>query len=179
MSLRTTRVTHAEWLLGIGAALLVIDLFGVSWFAYDSRLHAFAAMLGQGVSADGWNTFDLLGPLTLIVCLAGIAIFSLTAVRPSPALPVVIATLLLPVSFTQTVLVAIRVLVDPPSVHLAQIGGADAIQARPGAYIGVALSLLIFGGVYLSLRRDSVPDEDAPPAIEQVSLQDSPSESPA
>lgn len=179
MNLRTRRLTHAEWLLGLSSLLLLIDLFGLSWFAYQPRVHAIMAALGQSVSANGWNTFTVVGPLTLIVGLAGLAIWFLTAARPSPALPVVMTTLLLPVSAAQAVLVAVRVLVDPPSVRLAQVNGADAIEARPGAYIGLALSILVFTGVYLALRRDSVPEEDSPAWIESLSVEDSPKESPA
>lgn len=176
MSLRTTRLTRAEWMLGLGSLLLLVDLFGVTWFAYDDRYHAFAAMFGQSVGANGWNTFTVIGPLTVIVCLAGIATAWLTAARSSPALPVVLATLLLPVSFVQAVLVAVRVLVDKPSVHLAQAGGANVIVARPGAYIGLALSIVTFAGVYLSLRRDGVPADDAPRKIERLPVEDSPTQ---
>jgi hypothetical protein len=177
MSLRTTRLTLAEWVLGLGSVLLLADLFGASWFAYVARFRAFATMLGQSPGANGWQAFTVLGPLTLIVCLAGIAIMWLTAARRSPALPVVITTLLLPVSFVQAALVAIRVLLDGPSVHLAQAGGTNVIEARPGAYIGLALSVLVFAGVYLSLRRDGVAADDSPSAIERLNAQDSPSES--
>jgi len=168
MSVRTTRLTFAEWLLGAGSVLLLVDLFGVSWFAYAPRFHALATMLGQSSSANGWNTFTVIGPLTLVVCAAGIAVWWLTATRPSPALPVVINTLLLPVSFAQMVLVAIRVLLDRPAVHLVQAGGSNVIQARPGAYAGLALSIVVFAGCYLSLRRDAVAAEDSPAAIEPV-----------
>ena len=115
----------------------------------------------------------------MIVCLAGIVIAWLTAARSSPALPVVIATLLLPVSFIQAVLVAVRVLLDKPSVHLVQAGGANVVGPRPGAYAGLALSVVIFAGVDLSLRRDGVPAEVAPRSIERLRVEDSPTESPA
>lgn len=177
MRLRTTRLTHAEWMLGAGSLLLLIDLFGISWFAYRSRYHAFAAMLGQSAGANGWDSFTVLGPLTLVVSLAGITIAWLTGARRSPALPVVITTLLLPVSFVQAVLVAVRVLLDGPSVHLVQAGGANVVDAQAGAYAGLALSILVFVGVYLCLRRDAVAVEDSPARIEKVSVRDSPSTS--
>jgi hypothetical protein len=179
MSVRTTRLTFAEWLLGAGSVLLLVDLFGVSWFAYAPRFHALATMLGQSSSANGWNTFTVIGPLTLVVCAAGIAVWWLTATRPSPALPVVITTLLLPVSFVLAVLVAIKVLLDGPSVHLVQAGGANVIEARPGAYIGLFLSVVVFAGVYLSLRRDTVAGEDSPAVIETLSADESRTHSPA
>jgi hypothetical protein len=174
-----TRLTYAEWTFGASSLLLLVDLFGMRWFAYGSRYHTFATMLGQGASADGWNTFTVLGPLTVIVCLAALVIVWLSATRSSPALPVTITTLLLPISFVQTILVAIRVLLDRPSVRLAQAGGANVIGARPGAYIGLGLSVLVFAGVYLSLRRDGVAAEDAPSEIERLSVEDSSTQSPA
>jgi hypothetical protein len=174
MSLRTGRLKRGEWLLGAGSTLLLIDFFAVSWFSYQPRVHAIIAALGQRVSANGWNTFTVLDPLTLVVCLVGIAILLLSAIRPSPALPVVLTTLLLPVSFIQAVLMLIRVLLDPPAVHLLQVGSSNAVQVRPGGYLGVALSVVIFAGVYLSLRRDAVAEEDSPAMIETISVQNSP-----
>lgn len=179
MSLRTSRLTPAEWLLGIASAAMLVDLFAFSWFGYEPRFRALATMLGQSSSANGWNTFTVLGPLTVVVCVAGIAIPLLTAARRSPAVPVVITTLLLPVSFIQAVLVAIRVLLASPSVHLAQAGGANVIETRPGAYAGLALSVLTFAGVYLTLRRDGVAPEDAPAVSETVRVGQPRRESPA
>lgn len=177
MSFRTTRLTLAEWLLGVDSILLAADLFATSWFSYRPRFHAFAAMLSQSVSANGWDTFNVLGPLTLLVSIAGIVIVWLTATRASPALPVVITTLLLPVSFVQTILIAFRVFLDGPSVQLAQAGHTNVIESRPGAYIGVALSVLTFAGIYLSLRRDSVAPEDSPSIIQTLNVEQSSSES--
>lgn len=177
MEFRTSRLTAAEWLIGVGSVLLLIDLFGVSWFGYGARYRALATMLGQSASANGWDTFTVLGPLTLLVGLAGMAIAWLTAARRSPALPVVMTTLLLPVSFVQAVLVAVRVLVDGPSVHLVQAGGANVIDARAGAYVGLGLSIVVFVGVYLSLRRDTVAAEDSPARIETLGVEDSSRES--
>ena len=177
MSPRTTRLTSAEWLLSVASVLVLADLFGASWFAYGSRYRAFATMLGQRASASGWDTFTVLGPLTLVVCLAGVAVAWFSTTRRSPALPVVIATLLLPVSCAQVVLVAIRVFLDAPSVHLVQAGGANVITAQPGAYLGIGLSLMVLAGVYLSLRRAGVPAEDAPARLETLRIAASPRES--
>ncbi len=80
----------------------------------------------------------------------------------------VLTTLLVPLSFVLVVLIAVRVLLDRPTVHLAQAGGANVIEARPGAYIGLVLSVIVFAGLYLSLRRDGVAPEDAPAAIETL-----------
>lgn len=173
MSVRAERLGRGEWLLGLGSAVMLIDLFGPTWFEYRPQFHATAAMLGQQVSANGWQSFEVIGPLCMVVYVIGTAICWLAATSHSPALPVVLTTLLLPATLALMVLVALRVLLDPPSVHLAQAGGANVIEARPGAYIGLALSILIFVGNYLSLRRDAVADEDSPAVIETLSVEQS------
>jgi hypothetical protein len=168
VSFRPERLRVPEWLIAIGAIALLVDLFAVSWFAYTPPFHAVAVMLGQQVSANGWQSFDVIGPLALVVGVVGIAIGWLQATRRSPALPVVVTTLLLPVAFALVVALLIRVLLDPPSVHLVQAGGANVIEARPGAYIGLLLSLVILAGTYASLRRDGIREADAPAEIETM-----------
>jgi hypothetical protein len=162
-----------DWLTGIGSVALLVDLFAVAWFAYKPPYHAVALMLGQRVSANGWQAFDVVGPLTLVVCLPGIAIWWFAGTRRSPALPVVITTLLAPVSLALVVVLVVRVLLDPPSVHLLQAGGGNVVEARPGAYVALALSVVIFAGLYLSLRREAVAPEDSPAVIETVRLDES------
>lgn len=165
MRLRLTRLRPGECWLGIGSALLLIDLFGVTWFRYQGHYHAGARLLAQRLSANGWQAFEVIGPLALIVSAVGVSICGLAAARRSPALPVVATTLLTPVALVLAVLVAIRVLLDPPSV-LGGVGGANVAQTGPGAYVGLAASLAIFAGLYLALRRDGVAAEDSPAAIE-------------
>ncbi|MDE3129931.1 MAG: hypothetical protein KGL16_02165 [Acidobacteriota bacterium] len=170
MSVRWSRLGPGDWLLGTGAVLLLIDLFVPAWFEYRPPFHATAAMLGQPVSANGWQTFEVLGPLTLVVCACAVAISCAVATRRSPALAVVMTTLLMPVAFVLAVLIAIRVLLDRPTVHLVQAGGANVIEARPGAYLGLGLSIVVFAGAFLALRRDAVAPQDAPAAIETVRI---------
>ena len=169
---KATRLAAGEWILGIGSVALLVDLFGLAWFAYKPRYHVTALMLGQRVSANGWQTFEVVGPLTLLVCVAGIAICWLAATRRSPALPVVVATLLVPVSLALAVLLAVRVLLDQPSVHLLQAGGANVLEAKPGAYVGLVLSVMVAAGAYLSLRREGVPPEDSPAMFETLRVED-------
>lgn len=170
MELRSARLGWGDWLLGAGSLLLLIDLFGVTWFQYRPQFHSTAAMLGQRVSANGWQSFEALGPLALVVCVAGLAVCALTATRRSPALPVVLTTLLTPVSLALVVLSVVDVLLDPPSVHLAQAGGANVIERCPGAYAGIVLSIVVFVAVFSALRREGVAPGDAPRAIETLDV---------
>lgn len=170
VSFRAARLGVAEWLIVVGSIGLLFDLFALNWFAYKPQYHVTATMLGQSVSANGWQTFEVIGPLALVVSLAGIGVGWLQATRRSPALPVVVTTLLMPFALALVVALLIRVLLDPPSVHLAQAGGANVIEARAGAYIGLLLSVAILCGSYASLRRDGVAPIDAPTEIETLAL---------
>ncbi len=59
MSPRAARLEFGEWLLGVSSVLLLIDMFGVTWFAYTGRCYrAIATLLGQRVSATGWENFS-------------------------------------------------------------------------------------------------------------------------
>jgi len=171
MTAKATRLELGEWLLGGSSVLLLIDLFGLTWFAYRPQYHATATMLGQPVSANGWQTFEVIGPLALAVCLAGVAVAWFTASRRSPAVPTVIATLQAPLSFALAVLVIIRVLLDRPSVHLAQASGANVIDVRPGAFAGLVLSVAIFVGCFLVLRRDGTAAADSSARIPTLSVE--------
>ncbi len=169
--IRLTRLGVGEWILGFGSVLLLADLFGLSWFRARAGLHATALITGGYVRADGWQSLGATGPLALIVCLAGIAVWWLAATRRSPAMPVAITILLTPVALILAALTAIRVFLAQPTVRLLRAAGASgAVQLRPGAYLGVALSLAVFAGAYLALRRDNVAPEDAPAEVELVPL---------
>ena len=67
MSFRAARLGVAEWLIGVGSVALLVDLFAVTWFAYRPQYHVTAMMLGQTVSANGWQTSRSIGPLALVV----------------------------------------------------------------------------------------------------------------
>lgn len=177
MSCNVWRVGLGDRLIGVASTLLLIDLFARTWFEYKLRFHVAVAIGAQRVGSTGWQAFGVLGPLTVIVCLTGISIFWLTLTRRSPALPVVVTTLLAPVAIVSVVLLAIRVLVDRPGVHLVQ-GGAYAVQVQTGAYVGLGLSALIALGTYMSLRREGVEPADSPSVTETLAVEPSSNKSP-
>lgn len=170
MGLRLSRLGVGEALLAGSATLLLVDLFGVAWF--EGRSAAASAGTSQLVAeVGGWDALTVLGPLTLVVGAVGMLASVLAALRSSPALPVVITTLLLPVSGLQTLLLAIRVFVDRPTAQFASAGAT--VQTRPGAFIAVGLSFLICVGAYLSLRREDHASGGVPAVIETVDVQES------
>jgi hypothetical protein len=138
---------------------LLIDLLAVRWFAYRSGWHAFTGLrLPDG--RTGWQALTVLGPLTAAVCAVAVMICWLQATRCSPALPTVLVTLLLPVALLTFLLLAVRVLLDAPA----------GTGARAGAYLGLVLALGLTAGVYVSLRREGVADDDSAPVLETISV---------
>ena len=170
LSFGLRRLGRGEWMLAAGSLLLLGDLFGLRWFRFRPGSVGAAVARGHDVSASGWQSFTLIGPLTVVVCLGGIAVFLLTATRRSPALPVVLTTLLAPVSLALVLLMAVRVLLAHPRLGQVRAGGAGLAAPQPGAYIGLALAVAVFTGAYLALRRDGIAAQDAPATIETVGL---------
>jgi hypothetical protein len=169
VSFRATRLGIGDWLVGLGGVLLLIDLLAVPWFVYRPEYQPLAIVLSRRVSMNGWQAFTVVGPLTLLVSLVGITIYWLAGTRRSPALPVVLTTLLTPVSLALVVLLAVRVLLDQPVVVLRR-GAGNALEPRAGAYFALVLSIVILAGLYVSLRREGVAEEDAPREAETITL---------
>lgn len=171
MRLRFSRLRLGEWLIAAAAPLMVADTFATTWFQARpaGRRHA-ATALSAALSLNGWQTSLPAVVLALILCGGGLAIWLTTATRRSPALPVVLNTLLLPLALALAALVAIRVLLVPPSLHGAAPSFASAPSVRAGAWAGLALSLALCAGFYVALRREGLAPADAPAEVPTVEL---------
>ncbi|MGC9221732.1 MAG: hypothetical protein ACP5H2_10345 [Solirubrobacteraceae bacterium] len=93
-----------------------------------------------------------------LLAALGILIVVLETVRRSPGVPLVMITLLQPVSVLITAAVVARVITAPPA------GTAHAV----GAYAAIALCAATVAGLYGSLRREGVRAEDTPVNIELI-----------
>ena len=170
MNLRLSRLRAGEWLTAAASVLMLADMFAPAWFEAHTGPGSSATALARHVSLNGWQTSLPAGVLALIVCCGGITIWLTTAARRSPALPVVLNTLLLPLSLALVVLVAIRVLILHPGVPAALAGSAASVSIRAGAWAGLALSAALYAGLYVALRREGVAPSDTPAVIETVTI---------
>jgi hypothetical protein len=180
---RADRLGLGDWLIGVASLALIVDVFALPWFGYAHGIES-ASFGSQHVSVrligsthiNGWEAFGILGPLTVFVCLLGIAIWCLQAVRPSPALPVVSTIAAAPLAAWLLIGLAISVLLDPPGVVglPAFLVAKVPLHTYAGAYIGVFLSLVIAVGIYVSLRRDGVAVGDSPAGIETLDVAGTP-----
>jgi len=167
VNLRLSRVRGAEWVAAAASLLLVLDVFALAWFRVRRAAPMLATAFARHPTLDGWQTSLPAGVLSLIVACVCLAILLLTATRRSPALPVVMNTLVMPLSLALFALIAVRVLLLAPSVQVAAHATVAASRS-PGAWSGLALSAVILAGLYAALRREGVAAEEFTGAIETL-----------
>ncbi len=158
---RLSRVRASEWGIGIESAALLVILFGAPWFRGALGPGWYSYPVLRLPTHTGWQSLQILGPLTLVVGVLGIGVWWLQATRRSPALPVVATAIETLLALALSVGLMIRVLIDHP---------AGIVGVRYGAYAGLVLALCVFTGCYRSLRVDGISLQDAPQQIELVSL---------
>lgn len=152
MSFDPTRLRRGEWIAGAGGLLLLVSLFVFDWYGAS-------ADLGNGfsfsVGANGWATHSVLRWFMLLTIAAGIALWVLTAIERTDAIPLSVAVIAVVVALITTFCLAWRVLINEP-------GPNEFIAVKFGAWIGLLSSAAVLAGAWLSLRdedRDaSLPD---------------------
>src|SRR6478609_1084002 len=102
MSFDVDRLRAPEWLVGVGAMLLLVSLFLLDWYSVGP------------FHFDGWHSHSVLRWFVLIVVAGGVALFVTTLVNETPAIPAAIAPPLTFFSLLTTVLLAYRVLLNEP-----------------------------------------------------------------
>jgi phosphoglycerol transferase MdoB-like AlkP superfamily enzyme len=179
MSFKFARLGAGDWLMFVGAAGLIVDLFANRWFSYPNGFYGYTPGLSTAAVAadlsrgqDGWQALPVLGPIAALVAAAAILTFGAQALRRSPAVPIVLTTLLAPIAALLLIALAVRTLIAPPSFALRHIGGGSRLGRDAGAYIGVGFSLLLAVGPFVSLRREGILPSDGPGEIETIRLDD-------
>jgi hypothetical protein len=170
MRFRASRLGPGDWLIGPASVALLVVLFAFPWFGVAANFAKVEGAMGAIVNANGWNTFTVIGPLTVIVAALGMLTWLLQALRSTPA-PGILGTIVLaPFSLLLFVWLVCRVLIFPPQRDLGIGSHGNDIVGKPAAYVAVVLSLIVVIGVWMSLRREGVDPADAPRQIETFPL---------
>ncbi len=165
MVFRGDRVRIGEWVIGAAALVLLVSEFALKWYGLKGVLvvHFGAAAF----SVNAWNSLAAIRWLILLVALAGLAAWWTQGACRSPALPIAITVMLLPVALLTSILLVNRVLISLPSA-------AHDGSIRPGAVVGLIAAIALTVGCYVSLRMDGIRPEDGPGEIETIRLADDP-----
>jgi hypothetical protein len=99
----------------------------------------------------------------LITILVALALVWLQATRRAPALPVTFGVIVMVLGLITTLALIYRVLIDVP-------GSSDTVERNAGGFIGLAASIAIWCGGYLSIREEGVAPRDERTDVEFVPL---------
>ncbi len=155
--------------MGAASPALLICLFVLPWYG-DKAVFARVASGFGPTDATGWQSLEWISLLVVLASVGGILAWWWQGTRSAPALPVCATVITTVVSALLVVALIYRVLIEPPSVLLAGAAGVDTIETKIGAYLGLALSVALLAGGYLSLREDGIAAGDAPQEIETLRL---------
>lgn len=136
------RLRLGEIIAAVAAVGLLVVL-GAEWFELRSRV-AVVGATSTGYASLGWFADALL----IFAALCCLALAASTALERKPSTPVGIQTLTVIATFVAVICVALR-LIFQPSLGV----GADdtSVDLLPGAYLGLAFTLLMFIGAWVSI----------------------------
>ena len=143
-----TRMRRGEWIAGAGGLLLLVALFLFEWYGLRVGLSAIHDSVTIDVTANGWHAHTILRWLMLLTVVAALALWALTALAPTDAIPLSAAVAAVVIGGITTLCLAWRVLIDEP-------GPNKLVSVEAGAWIGLLAAALVVVGAWLSMR-----DED-------------------
>jgi hypothetical protein len=168
------RLRFGEWLMGLAAVALLVDLLAVPWYSLRPTFRATSAQLGAATSATGLQAQHLLGALAILCAVLGIGTWCLQVTQRAPALPVCLTVLTALLTFVLSIGLLIRVVFDPPHVLVLGGPGVDTTRTDVGAVVGMLLAWTLVTGAWISLRTDGIAMGDAPQRIETLRLSQRP-----
>ena len=143
------RVRAGELVAGAAGVVLLGSMF-LGWYS----------VAGRDDRLTAWGAFSVVDILLALVALLGIALALSQVVGRGPALPVALGVVTSTLALAGTLLLLYRILNQP--------GPNDMISVEAGAYLGLAASLGIFLGSWLSLSDERPrPADPVPPVPER------------
>ncbi len=153
------RLRAGELIAGVAALALLACMGLLPWFGVGATRASGAA----AYSVDGWHGLTHLRWLMLATIALSLGLVIAQGTRRAPALPATLSVILTVLGAVNALLLAYRVLVDPPGAGTGQ---------RVGAFLGLISAVAIGYGAYRSLRREGIREGDGPDEIERVVVGD-------
>ncbi len=154
MDIEISRLRPGEVICGAGGVLLLVLLFALPWYGVKSTV-------GGTTTISGWDALTTLRWLLLVTAVAAVALAYFQATRSAPAIPVTLSVIVTALGILSALALIYRVLINVP-------GSDSLVDARVGAYLGLAVAVAILYGGYESMRREGISAEDAPTEIDTV-----------
>lgn len=164
MDFQPSRLRRGEVGVGVGALVLLVVLFALPWYGLTGQIGRTAATLGLTTTVNGWDGLTTLRWLILVTVLVAFALTYFQATRRAPALPVSLSVIVSTLALLTALCLIYRVFISLP-------GPDSVIEARAGAYLGLACALGLTYAGYRSLREEDRPDLERNAAIPTVELE--------
>jgi hypothetical protein len=148
MDFDPSRLRSGELIVGASAILLLASMLALKWYGGA----------GRAPSVNGWHALTHLRWLILLTALIAVALILVQARNRAPAIPVSLSVIVTALGLLMVPWLAYRVLISSPA------------HQKAAAFLGLACSIGVALGGYLSLRREGLPPKDAPSEIETVRL---------
>ena len=158
-----SRLRKGEWIVGAGGIVLLASMFFLKWYGLTGAGTPQAEHLGFPTSVNGWHGLTTLRWFMLVTIILSLALVYLQATRRSPAVPVSLSVIVLVIALITLFALIYRVLINEP-------GPDSLIDQKTGAFVGLAATLAIGWGGFLSLREEGVREADGPGEIDIISL---------
>src|SRR5687767_7787262 len=140
------RLRFGDWVMGLGGvAVLLVMLF---------ERYSIPAL---SVGFNAWESFAVNDLILALAAVMAIAAFALTAMQPTAAVPLPLASLVTLVSILALVLVVIRLIWTPDVTD----GVFDA-EREVGAWLGLVATSVLVAGCLASIRDERLPRPDHP-----------------
>ncbi len=158
MNLDPSRLRSGELLVGASALVLLASMFVLDWYGLTGAFSPTAQRLGLPVAVNAWDGLTIMRWLLLATVGCALALVYFQASRRAPALPVTLSAVVTVLSVITALALVYRVLINQP-------GPGDVVQARAGAYVGLAGALALVYGAWRSLRQEGIAERDGPGVI--------------
>jgi hypothetical protein len=159
MSFDPSRLRSGEVIAGASALMLLASMFILNWYGLTTTFSPTAEGLGLPTAVNAWDGLTILRWLLLLTAGSALALVYFQASRRAPALPVTLSALVTVLSLISVLCLVYRVLINQP-------GPGEVVEARAGAYVGLASAGALFYGAWRSLRQEGIPAKDAPTITE-------------
>jgi hypothetical protein len=148
------RLRFGDWVMGIGGVAVLLVMF-VDWYELPEIILGNQSAGIIGFSA--WEAFAVNDVILAVAAVMAITAAVLTAIQPTAAVPLALASLTTVVSILALVLVTIRV-IWPPDVT----DGVFETGRTTGAWLGLIATALLTAGCLASIRDERLPEPENP-----------------
>ena len=140
------RLRFGDWVMGLGGLAVLLVMF-LDWYEVPTVVGV--------IGFNAWESFAVNDVILALAAVMALTAFVLTAVQPTAAVPLALASLTTLVALVALVLVAIRVIWTP------DIDGVDTDRAT-GAWLGLVAVTVLAAGCLASIRDERLPRPDNP-----------------